>query len=196
MPSLSTKKMLLLPAAHGPGIFEPQTLVPNGPSLALPKFESYAPIEKTAVCRLKTEARIEWFHGIGRLGLTNSIIFRWNTEWWSSCRTIRTKLFDKTSIIRVYIRSHGCEIVRDPAGRGAIPITSREIGEIAAGRHRCRPPYCRLHLLGFADMILSIASLTVKLAALARGGNSLKLSSRLATKACAGIRMNVRCAKA
>jgi hypothetical protein len=37
-------------------------------SLALPKFESYAPIEKTAVCRLKTEARIEWFHGIGRLG--------------------------------------------------------------------------------------------------------------------------------
>ncbi len=37
------------------------------PTLALPKFESYAPLEKTAVCGPNTKFRIEWFHGIGRL---------------------------------------------------------------------------------------------------------------------------------
>lgn len=42
--------------------------------------------------------------------------------------------------------------------------------------------------------IWSIASLTEKLAALARGGKSLKLSSHFATKACAGTSMNIRCA--
>jgi len=41
----------------------------RAPSLALPKFESYAPLEKTAVCGLKSKFRIEWFHGIGRLAL-------------------------------------------------------------------------------------------------------------------------------
>src|SRR5262245_29529639 len=49
------------------------------------------------------------------------------------------------------------------------------------------------HLLP-AAMILSIASLTVKLAALARGGNSLKLSRYCATTAWAGTSRNARCA--
>ena len=44
-----------------------------------------------------------------------------------------------------------------------------------------------------AAMIFAIASLTVKLAGLLRGGKSLKLSNHCATKACAGTRMNVRC---
>jgi hypothetical protein len=39
----------------------------------------------------------------------------------------------------------------------------------------------------------SITSLTVKLAALARGGNSLKLSIYRATSACAGTIRNTRC---
>src|SRR5262245_66542147 len=42
-------------------------------------------------------------------------------------------------------------------------------------------------------VILSMASLTVKLAALARGGNSLKLSRYFATMACAGTNTNARC---
>src|SRR6266446_7434771 len=45
--------------------------------------------------------------------------------------------------------------------------------------HFCRPALC-LQFLFAPAMILSIASLTVKLAALARGGNSLKLSRCLA----------------
>src|SRR5215510_13146210 len=56
-----------------------------------------------------------------------------------------------------------------------------------AGRPR------QYHLLP-AAMILSIASLTVKLAALARGGNSLKLSRYCATTAWAGTSKNARCA--
>ena len=47
---------------------------------------------------------------------------------------------------------------------------------------------------GIAVVILSMTSLTVKLAALARGGNSLKLSRYFATMACAGTNMNLRCA--
>lgn len=47
---------------------------------------------------------------------------------------------------------------------------------------------------GLAVPILSMASLTVQLAALARGGNFLKLSSRWATIACAGTIRNMRCA--
>ena len=39
----------------------------------------------------------------------------------------------------------------------------------------------------------SITSMTVKLAALARGGNSLKLSIYRATTACAGTIRNTRC---
>ncbi len=48
--------------------------------------------------------------------------------------------------------------------------------------------------LGAFALICSIASLTEKLAALARGGKSLKLSSHFATNACAGTNMNIRCA--
>jgi hypothetical protein len=47
---------------------------------------------------------------------------------------------------------------------------------------------------GVAVVIFCIASLMEKLAALARGGNSLKLSSHFATNACAGTNMNIRCA--
>ena len=42
-------------------------------------------------------------------------------------------------------------------------------------------------------MILSITSLTLKLAALARGGKSLKLSIYRATTARAGTNRNIRC---
>jgi hypothetical protein len=74
-----------------------------------------------------------------------------------------------------------------PSSQGEISRSGFLREERAAGQHR------RAHLFGFAaDVIFSIASLTVKLAVLARGGNSLKLASRLATKLCAGIRMNVR----
>src|SRR5262249_58853311 len=47
---------------------------------------------------------------------------------------------------------------------------------------------------GLPVEIFSITSLTVKLAALARGGNSLKLSMYFATKAWAGTSRNDRCA--
>ena len=47
-------------------------------------------------------------------------------------------------------------------------------------------------LFSAADVILSIASLTVKLAALARGGNALKLSRYFATMTCAGTNANPR----
>jgi hypothetical protein len=46
--------------------------------------------------------------------------------------------------------------------------------------------------LGLAVVIFSITSLTVKLAALARGGNSLKLSMYFATIICAGTNANAR----
>jgi hypothetical protein len=65
---------------HAAALFNASTT-----SLALPKFESSAPLEKLAVCGLKTEARIEWFHGIGRLDRAQPS--------WDSATKLQAELF-------------------------------------------------------------------------------------------------------
>ena len=64
------------------------------------------------------------------------------------------------------------------------------LGEFA--RQRDVEEFGGLNWCALAVEIFSIASLTVKLAALARGGNSLKVSSTFPTIACAGTNRNAR----
>jgi hypothetical protein len=89
-----------------------------------------------------------------------------------------------------FARSAGCarERARD-TGRGAVAVRSRQRG----GGSRA-PAASRLlesrrrYLEPAAEAIAAITWSSEKLAGFMRGGNSLKLVSHLATKACAGTR--------
>ena len=82
---------------------------------------------------------------------------------------------------------------RDQPARKASEVSPhRAAAPLPPGCWSHQRPARRQFWCALAVVIFSIASPTVKLAALARGGNSLKVSSTLPTIACAGTNRNIR----